>query len=142
MPRLSLVYLALLLGAGAIYPSRSLAQQPEHFNRKQLHQLMEQAADADEYQKLASYFRYRELAFRAKAQNTLDGYISLQGGSATSTKFISRAEIADRLRQHYLCKADENAKFAHCYFAKLSQLGVKPLLESATMVSLKSLQQR
>ena len=134
---LSLIGIFFIAVESCLVPAQ--AQEPKHLSRKQIRLLMERTAAADECQTLASYFRYRELSFRAKAQNTFDEFVTEGGASATSTKSVSRAEVVYRLREHYLCLADKNATLAERYVARLHQLGVKPVVESATIVSVKSL---
>jgi hypothetical protein len=134
----SLGLVALLCIAIEMFPQHARAQEREHLSQKQLRLMMQAAGNADEYQELASYFRYRELMFRVKAQRALDKFALDRGGSAWATKVVTRAEVVDRVREYYLSKADENAKLAERYFARLTELGVKPLIESATIVSAKN----
>lgn len=131
---------AILAGAAALSPARALAQQPQHRSHKQLRSLIASAANADDYQKLATYFHYQELLFRAKAQRAIDDYAIHAGKFTMAAKFISRAEVAARLYDHYLFKASESAKLAGRYDGMLTELGVKPDRESVAIVSVKSLQ--
>jgi hypothetical protein len=117
-----------------------IAGQPQHYSRKQLRILMANAANPDDYQLLASYFRRQELVFRNKAQRTLDDYASYAGRYPMATKFVTRAEVAGRLYKNYISKADENARLAAQYEESLAEMGIEPERESATIVSVKSLQ--
>jgi hypothetical protein len=112
----------------------------EHYSPKQLRLLEANAASPADYQKLATYFHHQELLFRTKAQQALDEYANHTGKYPMATKFVSRAEVVARLRDHYLSKADDNAKAAERYHEKLTQLGFKPASESATITSVNSLQ--
>lgn len=134
---LGLIGILFIAAESCVIPAQ--AQEAQNLSRKQVRLLMERPQNEIECQRLASYFRYRELSFRAKAQKTFDEYLTEGGSSATSTKFVSRAEVVGRLREHYLCLADKNAKLAQSYFTRLHQLGVKPVVESATIVSVKNL---
>lgn len=121
-------------------PQRAGAQQTTHYSRKQLRLLVGIARNEHDYRKLASYFRYQEMAFRTKAQKALDEYALDGWRLPLATKFVTRSEALARLRRHYLVKADENAKLAQHYNEMLTDLGAAPGSESATVVSVKSLQ--
>jgi hypothetical protein len=124
----------------ALRPNRAIAQQPEHYGHRELRRLMANAKNPDEYQKLAKYFHYRELFYRAKAQREIDAYANCVPNYPMAAKFLTRADITARLYDHYLFKAGENAKLAGRYDEMLTRLGIKPASESAMIVSVKSLQ--
>jgi hypothetical protein len=117
-----------------------IAGQLQHYSRKQLRLLMASAANAEDYQLLASYFHRQELVFRNKAQRTLDDYASYAGRYPMATKFVTRAEVAGRLYNNYISKAEENARLAAQCEERLAEMGIEPERESATIVSMKSLQ--
>jgi hypothetical protein len=117
-----------------------MAQQPQRYSHKQLHLMMACAGNAADYQQLATYFHRQELMFRAKAQHTIDEYSSQAGKFTMATKFTSRAEVASRLYESYSFKAVENARLAGWYDEMLTGLGIKPVSESAAIVSVKDLQ--
>ena len=99
-----------------------------------------QAASAVDYQRVATYFRLRELEFRAKAQNAIQEYLIHSGPYPMATKTVTRAEVAARQISDYSSKANENGRLAASYDEVLSELGCKPLSVPSTVVSLKDLE--
>jgi hypothetical protein len=142
---LQFVTSALSQVAGTITPeapkaTNGVAGQLQHYSRKQLRLLIASAAKADDYKVLANYFHHQELVFRNKAQRTLDEYAAHAGRYPMATKFVTKAEVAARLYDDYVSKADENARLAAQYDEKLAEMGIEPERESATIISIKSLQ--
>ena len=90
---------------------------------------MASAKNPNEYQKLARYFRHRELVYRAKAQREIDAYVNCAPNYPMAAKFLTRADVTARLYDHYLFKAEENAKLAGRYDGMLLRLGIKPASE-------------
>ncbi len=98
------------------------------------------ATNAEEYLKVATYFRRREIEFRAKAQNVIHDYMLHPGPYAMATKTVTRAEVAARQVSEYSSKADENARLAATYDKALSELGRPTSSVPTTVVSVKDLQ--
>lgn len=132
----------IIVMALVLNPIRAAAEEPLHYSHKQLRTLMAGAEKAGDYQRLASYFHYRELMLHAKAQRTIDEYVLRAGKYPMATKILTRAEIALRLYEDYSCEKDVNAKLARRYEKKLIELGLRPKIESETLVSVKSLIRR
>jgi hypothetical protein len=68
--------------------SQAVAQIPPHYSHKQLKFMESKAANADDYQKLATYFHYQAMRFSAKAQ---------ENGAAVSVRSVvmeNKAELA------------------------------------------------
>ena len=97
------------------------------------------AVNARECVRVATYFHYRELLFRAKAQETIDRYANQLSRYPMATKTVTRAEVVERQYSEYLLKADENARMAAGYDAILLELGMKGWNGSGTVVSVKDL---
>ena len=132
--------LEVILAFTVLQPEQAIAQHPPHYSQRQLRSLIASAANADDYQKLATYFHYQELMFREKAQKVIDEYADHAGKYPMATKTVTRADVATRSYDEYSSKANDNARLARKYDELLIELNVKPASESATIVSLKSLQ--
>lgn len=124
----------------ALVPMVATGQQFERYSNKELRLMVANASNADDYQKLATYFHYEELMYRAKAQKIMDEYANYGAKHPMATKTISRTDVESRLYQQYSAKADENSALAARYDELLTQLGVKPAIISSTVVSARSLQ--
>jgi hypothetical protein len=118
----------------------SIDAQPRHYSRQQLRLLMADATTADDYQRLATYFHHEELTFRTKAQRTLDDYASYAGKYPMAAKFVTRAEVAARVYNRCVSKANESARLSGQYEERLTAMGIEPEKESATIVSVEALQ--
>lgn len=108
---------------------------PPPYGAAELKTLKAKANSADDYRKLAEYFHYQELLYRAKAQDTLDAYANYGGRYLMVTKTISRAEVANRDYNACFVKAETYSRLAAKYDAKLLQLGERPVSISSTFVS-------
>jgi hypothetical protein len=114
-------------------------EQVQHYSHKQLRSLMSRATNSDDYRRLATYFHYQEMFFRAKAQKTLDDYFNTETKYKMATKFVTRAEVASRSYNDSLSKAENNARLADRYDEMLTETAIKPEKRSATLVSVENL---
>jgi len=128
----------LLLGIGVGRAQHPIPYAPEH---KQPEHLVANAANADEYVKVATYFHYRELEFRARAQNAIHSYATHVGRYPMATKTVTHAAAVERQYSDYLSKAEKNARLAANYDQVLEELGRKPAAIQSLVVSVKDLQQ-
>ncbi len=97
-------------------------------------------ASVREYRRVATYFHYRELAFRVKARNTIDRYSRHCAKYPMATKTVTRAEVAARQYSDYCSKADENARLAATYDELLEKLCLLPANVPTETISLKDLE--
>jgi len=136
----TVVRIAILVAGAALASWHLPAQAPSHYTRKQLKLMRQNASNADDYQKLAAYIHYQTMLFHTKAQQVLDEVSRNSTRFPMATKTVSRAEVEKRSYDECNAKAAENAALAEEYDAKLIEMGVKPVLSSESVVSLKSLQ--
>ena len=122
----------------AIMPNQVSAQQPLNLGRKQLQLLIKNARSPQEYQKLATYFHYQELLYRAKAQNVVRDYANIGTRYPMATKTVSRSDVARRQYEACLSKAESNATLAAHYDELLTEMGIAPEVLSSTTVSAKN----
>ena len=134
-PKLAVTGVVIISVLAVVGPARASAQ-----SHRELQLVMTDAGSSHDYQKLAAYFRHQELLFRAKAESARNEYALHAGRFTMATKFMSRAEVAARLYGHYCFKAEENERLASRYDELLNRFGVKPTIESGSIVSVKSLQ--
>jgi hypothetical protein len=134
------IFVTLLVISGAFEASGAAAQTTPHYSRKQLKLLMDNAASADDYQKLAHYFHYQQMLFQTKAQLLLDESARNSSRYPMATKTVTRAEVTKRAYDECTTKANENGALAEQYDRMLVELGVKPEIESTSVVSVGSLQ--
>lgn len=71
-----ITYVITLATTVAVRPSQAITPARQEYSRKELHHLIASAKNPDDYQKLAKYFHYRELVYRAKAQREIDAYVN------------------------------------------------------------------
>ena len=112
------IVLISCLGTGAI---RLNADDPPHYSRKQLHQMMREARTLSDYQLLADYFQYQQLRWRAKAEAEAEEWFHCARNFVLPTKFPTRADSARMLWQYYSYKADKMASLAAQYKQKLHE---------------------
>lgn len=103
-----------------------LAQPAQDYTSKQVHDLIRHAETASDYQNLATYFRYRELVFRAKAQRSMDDYARCARNVTMSPKFQTRPDLDREAYEYYSFKATQSAKAAQRYEQILTARGIKP----------------
>ncbi len=118
----------------------SAQETTPQYSHKQLKKLMDTAATADDYQKLASYFHYEELLYRNKAQQALNETSQRSAKYPMATKTVTRAEVDSRTYKDYVNRADEYERHAAKYDELLVGMGIKPTKVSPTVVSAKSAQ--
>lgn len=133
-------YVVTLTITAAIVHNQVIAQEPQQYSHKELHRLMASTGNPDDYQKLATYFHYKEQAYRAKAQAEMDAYADCVRNITLAPKFLTRADVTARLYDYYSSKADADAKLARRYDEMLIRHGIRPSSEPTATVSVTSLQ--
>jgi ethanolamine ammonia-lyase large subunit len=117
--------LMLLVACALGVHSTLVAQDTISYNKKELHQLIQQAKSAEDYQKLTTYFVSKENAYLVEAQTAQENYEQARHHIAVP-KYPTAADTAKWFYQYDVEQADHMAKLAAQHEQKQRALNATP----------------
>jgi len=137
-PAIVAVYIVVAVSGLSVSASKAVAQQPQHYSRSELRNLMKNAKSPEDYLKLARYSRYKEQLYRVKAEAEMDDYAHCARNVMLVPKFPTRPDVTQKMYEYYSYEADKNATLAAQYEGLLIANGLR--LPNRFTVSLGSLE--
>jgi hypothetical protein len=117
--------LILLVAFAVGVHSTLVAQDTISYNKNELHQLIQQAKTAEDYQKLTTYLVSKENAYLVRAETAQNDYEQARHHIAVP-KYPTAADTAKWFYQYDVEQADHMAKLAAQYEQKRRALNVAP----------------
>jgi hypothetical protein len=85
------------------------------YSHREVRQMMREARNPEDYQKLAAHFRTQQQVFAAKAQSQFEEFARCSRYLIIYPKFTTRADTARQLFSYYNAKTSDMARTAEQY---------------------------